>query len=63
MYSRLTLREHCAYLVAQVVPVSQGYPSLLVILGGHFDHPFLELHPDHPSLEVLEQCIYDNLQW
>ena len=63
-YSRLNFSS--AYLVAQVVPVSQGYPSLLENLGAHLDHLVLQLHPDHPSLEVLEQCIYwigNNLHW
>ena len=60
------IREHSTYLVDQVVPPDQGYPSLLVILQPHLDHLVPELHPDHPCLEVLERCIYwtgNNLYW
>ena len=47
-----------AYLAGQVVPADQGLPSPLVSLGLHLDHLVLALHPDHPSLVVLEQGIY-----
>ena len=42
-----------------MVPASQGYPSLLVILGAHLDHLVLQLHPSN-SNSTNEGCSLSN---